>query len=458
MNRLAASLAMLLVAAVTGCALKTPPAPEQLAAEVLPQAPIPAAFKAGGGDGGGGTVADHWLVSFQEPALDALVAEALAYNADLKVAAARVEQAAGYVKVASAGLLPSVGLAGLTGGKSGGGGGLEGVFLNASLELDVWGRVRYGSSAADAQLAAAEADLAYARQSLAAMVAKSWFLAVEAGLQRRIVSDTLASSQTLLRVAGERQRIGNGTALAVAQARAANGSYEDMLAQIEMSREQALRALELLVGRYPSSEIAVADRLAPMPGPLPVGVPSELLERRPDMVAAERRVAAAFNRVGEAKAARLPRISLTAGGSNVSSELLVIKNVGNPVWSVGANLLAPIYQGGALQAQVEIRNAEQSQAVAEYARAGQKAFSEVENALGAESRLREREAILAQVIRDNQDALQLTKVQYRIGAVDLRTVEQSQMALYSAQATQLRVRTEQLAQRANLYLALGGGV
>lgn len=458
MNRLAASLAMLLVAAVTGCALKTPPAPEQLAAEVLPQAPIPAAFKAGGGDGGGGTVADHWLVSFQEPALDALVAEALAYNADLKVAAARVEQAAGYVKVASAGLLPSVGLAGLTGGKSGGGGGLEGVFLNASLELDVWGRVRYGSSAADAQLAAAEADLAYARQSLAAMVAKSWFLAVEAGLQRRIVSDTLASSQTLLRMAGERQRIGNGTALAVAQARAANGSYEDMLAQIEMSREQALRALELLVGRYPSSEIAVADRLAPMPGPLPVGVPSELLERRPDMVAAERRVAAAFNRVGEAKAARLPRISLTAGGSNVSSELLVIKNVGNPVWSVGANLLAPIYQGGALQAQVEIRNAEQSQAVAEYARAGQKAFSEVENALGAESRLREREAILAQVIRDNQDALQLTKVQYRIGAVDLRTVEQSQMALYSAQATQLRVRTEQLAQRANLYLALGGGV
>lgn len=458
MNRLAASLAMLLVAAVTGCALKTPPAPEQLAAEVLPQAPIPAAFKAGGGDGGGGTVADHWLVSFQEPALDALVAEALAYNADLKVAAARVEQAAGYVKVASAGLLPSVGLAGLTGGKSGGGGGLEGVFLNASLELDVWGRVRYGSSAADAQLAAAEADLAYARQSLAAMVAKSWFLAVEAGLQRRIVSDTLASSQTLLRMAGERQRIGNGTALAVAQARAANGSYEDMLAQIEMSREQALRALELLVGRYPSSEIAVADRLAPMPGPLPVGLPSELLERRPDMVAAERRVAAAFNRVGEAKAARLPRISLTAGGSNVSSELLVIKNVGNPVWSVGANLLAPIYQGGALQAQVEIRNAEQSQAVAEYARAGQKAFSEVENALGAESRLREREAILAQVIRDNQDALQLTKVQYRIGAVDLRTVEQSQMALYSAQATQLRVRTEQLAQRANLYLALGGGV
>ena len=100
-----------------------------------------------------------------------------------------------------------------------------------------------------------------------------------------------------------------------AQARASVGTYRDTLRQVELSREQALRALELLVGRYPAAEIAVADRLSPMPPPLPVGVPSELLERRPDMVAAERRVAAAFNRVGEAKAAQLPRISLTAGGS-----------------------------------------------------------------------------------------------------------------------------------------------
>ena len=138
-----------------------------------------------------------------------------------------------------------------------------------------------------------------------------------------------------------------------------------------------------------------------MPPPVPVGMPSQLLERRPDVIAAERRVAAAFDRVGEARAAQLPRISLTAGGSSVSSDLIELKDTSNPIWSVGANLIAPLYQGGALRAQVEIRSAEQKQAVAEYARIGQRAFGEVENALAAENALRDRDAILEATIRDN---------------------------------------------------------
>ncbi|MGO4391722.1 TolC family protein [Variovorax sp. M-6] len=444
-----------LAAAVAGCALKAPPTTADLQKEVLPQAPAPAAFRAGGGVAA--PVADGWLAAFEEPALTALVNEALAYNADLRVAAARVEQAAGYVKVASAALLPSVGVLGLGGGKSGGGGGLDGIFLNASLELDVWGRLRYGRAASREQSAAAEADYAYARQSLAAMVAKAWFLAVEAEMQRVIAQDALSSSETLLRMADDRLRVGNGNAQAVAQGRANVGTYRDTLKQVELAREQAGRSLELLLGRYPAAEIAVADRLSPTPAPLPVGMPSELLERRPDVVAAERRVAAAFDRVGEAKAAQLPRISLTAGGSNVSSDLIVLKDVSSPVWSLGANLIAPLYQGGALRAQVEIRSAEQKQAVAEYARAGQKAFGEVENALGAESVLRERDAILAATVRDSAEALELARVQYRVGTVDLRAVEQSQLALYAVRTSRLRVQAEQLAQRANLVLALGGG-
>jgi outer membrane protein, multidrug efflux system len=448
-------LATALVAAVTACALNPPPTTGELQKEALSHTTVPGPWKSGGGVAA--PVADRWLASFDDPALSALVAEALAYNADLQVAAARVEQAAGYVKVASASLLPSVGLVGLTGGKSGGGGGLEGVFLNASLELDVWGRVRYGSAAAEEQSAAVAADYAYARQSLAAMVAKSWFVAIEAGLQRAIAQDVLGSSESLLQLAQERLRIGNGNEQAVAEARANVGTYRDTLRQADLSREQALRALEVLVGRYPSAEIIVAQHLSPMLPPVPVGMPSQLLERRPDVVAAERRVAAAFNRVGEARAAQLPRISLTAGGSSVSSELLVLKQTSNPVWSLGANLIAPLYQGGALRAQVEIRSAEQKQAVAEYARTGQRAFGEVEGALAAENALRDRDAILEATIVDQQRALDLARIQYRVGAVDLRAVEQSQLALYAARTSRLRVQSERLAQRVNLYLALGGG-
>ncbi len=444
-----------LAATATGCALNPPPTTEELQKEVLTHTTMPPAFRAGGGVAA--PVADRWLAAFDDPALTALVVEALAFNADLRVSAARVEQAAGYVKVANASLLPSVGVLAMGGGKSGGSGGLDGIWLNASLELDLWGRVRYGSAAAEQQSAASMADYTYARQSLAAMVAKSWFLATEAGLQRAITRDALRSSESLLGVAQERLRVGNGNEVAVAQAQATVGTYRDALRQTELAREQALRALELLVGRYPGAEIAVAEHLAPMPPPVPIGVPSQLLERRPDVVAAERRVAAAFNRVGEARAAQLPRISLTAGGSSVSSELIQLKDTSNPIWSFGGNLIAPLYQGGALRAQVEIRSAEQKQAVAEYARAGQRAFGEVESALAAETALRERDIILEATVRDSERALELSRIQYQVGSVDLRSVEQNQLALYSARSARLRVQSERLAQRVNLYLALGGG-
>lgn len=448
-------LAVALVTVAPGCALNPPPSTGDLQRQALPHTEVPATFKAGGGVPG--PVADRWIASFDDPALSALVEEALAYNADLQVAAARVEQAAGYVKVASGALLPSVGVLAMGGGKSGGSGGLDGVFLNASLELDVWGRLRYARTAAEEQSGAFAADYAYARQSLAAMVAKSWFAAIEAGLQRAIAQDALRAAEALLRLAQDRLRVGNGNEQAVAEASVNVGTYRDRLRQIEQAREQALRALELLLGRYPAAEIAVALRLSPMPPPVPVGMPSQLLERRPDVIAAERRVAAAFNRVGEARAAQLPRISLTAGGSSVSSDLIELKDTSNPIWSLGANLIAPLYQGGALRAQVEIRSAEQKQAVAEYARTGQRAFGEVENALAAENALRDRNAILEVTIRDNERALELAQIQYRVGSADLRAVEQNQLTLYSARLALLRVQTERLAQRVNLHLALGGG-
>ena len=157
---------------------------------------------------------------------------------------------------------------------------------------------------------------------------------------------------------------------------------------------QAVRALEALVGRYPAAAIAAPARLAPWPGDVPVGLPSELMERRPDVVAAERRVAGAFYRTEEAKAARLPRITLTANLTSISSELFVLKSTDNPLISFGASLLQPVFLGGQLQAQVEVRTAEQKQAVADYARVSLRAFSEVEDALSNGFALADRETII----------------------------------------------------------------
>ena len=296
----------------------------------------------------------------------------------------------------------------------------------------------------------------HARQSIAALVAKSWFLATEAGLQVEAARESIRANEELVRLAGDRVRIGVGGQEDVFVARASVGNYRDVLRQLELAREQAIRSLELLLGRYPSAAAAIAPQLPGFPGEVPAALPSELLERRPDVVAAERRVAVAFNRIGEAKAARLPAIALTAGVSSISSDLFVLQDHSNPVWSLGANLLAPIYRGGALKTQVEIRTAEQKQAIAEYAVVGLRAFGEVEGALAAEIAAREREQILTQTLADSQQALEMVQTQFKVGSTDLRFVEQRQLALVSTRSALIRVQAEQRVQRVNLHLALGG--
>ena len=159
---------------------------------------------------------------------------------------------------------------------------------------------------------------------------------------------------------------------------------------------------------------------------------------------------------GEAKAARLPVIALTTGLSAISSELFVLQDHDNPVWSVGGNLLAPLFRGGALKTQVEIRTAEQKQAIAEYAVVGLRAFGEVESALAAEIAARDREQILAQALADNQQALDVVQAQFKVGSTDLRFVEQRQLAVIATRSALIRMQAEQRVQRVNLHLALGG--
>jgi outer membrane protein, multidrug efflux system len=447
-------LATVLAAALGGCMLGSPPPREDLAREALPALKVPERFAEPAGEAG--AVTEPWLATFRDPQLEAFVREALAQNPDLRVAAARVEQAAGFVKSAGATLYPQVNLLARGGGTLSDSSGLEGVGIFANWELDLWGRVRAGRESASVQYASAALDAEYARQSLAAFVAKSWFLATEARLQKANAEEMMAASERQLGFAQDRLRVGRGDAYDVALASANLGTFRDSVRSLELASQQAVRALEALAGRYPAAALAVPARLVALPGPVPVGMPSELLERRPDVVAAERRVAAAFYRIEEAKAARLPRISLTAAVTSISSELFVLKERDNPVWSAGASLAAPLYLGGQLQAQVEIRTAEQKQALAEYGRVGARAFGEVENALSIAFALEDREKILAQAVADNARALELANVRYRVGAGDLRAVQQQSLALHAARTALLRVQAERLVQRVNLHLALGG--
>src|SRR5262245_14751647 len=448
-------LAVAVAAALAGCALKSPPERDELDQTAAANRQVPQKWTAPGG--APGAVGDGWLAAFSDTQLDELAKEALAYNPDLRAAAARVEQATAYQKVAGATLYPQVNLLARGGGKfSGDSSGLSGVGVFVNWELDLWGRVRSGAAAAESQYVSAALDYEYARQSIAAQVAKGWFLATEARVQKALADDTVRASAQVVSLTQDRMRVGIGDEYDVRLAQANLQTFRDAAENLDNAYQQAVRSLETLAGRYPAAVLAARPELAAAPAPVPVGMPSELLERRPDVVAAERRVAAAFYRTEEAKAARLPRISLTAAVSSVSSELFVLKQHDNPVWSAGATLIAPLFLGGQLQGQVEVRTAEQKQAIAEYGRIGARAFGEVENALSAGFALDAREAILRQAVAENERGLELANIRYRVGSSDLRGVLQQQLALYAAQVSLIRVRSEQLVQRVNLYLALGG--
>jgi NodT family efflux transporter outer membrane factor (OMF) lipoprotein len=334
--------------------------------------------------------------------------------------------------------------------------GLKGWLVSASWELDLWGRVRYSKRGAEEQYASTEADYVFARESLAALVAKAWFLATEASLQRALLVEAVDATTKLLELAEQRLKVGIGNELDVASAKVTLQTYRDSLRQVEQAQEQSLRALELLLGRYPGAEIAVPAEFRALAADVPAGLPSELLERRPDVIAAEKRVAAAFSRVKEAQAARLPKISITGSVSDLTSDLFLLQDRDNPVWSAGGQVLAPLFTGGSLKAQVEIRTAEQKQAVAQYVQTALNAFGDVENALSSEVALRQRESILTAASADAARALELAQTRYRVGSGDLRAVQQQQVAYLSSRMNLLRVQSEQRVQRVNLHLALGG--
>jgi outer membrane protein TolC len=192
-----------------------------------------------------------------------------------------------------------------------------------------------------------------------------------------------------------------------------------------------------------------------LPSP-PAGIPSEILERRPDIVSAERQIAAAFDATDQAQAARLPRFSLTSSVNGASNSLSDILDPTNLVWQLGANLMAPLLDGGRRKIDVEIATIEQEQAIANYVQKALVAFSEVENNLDQGRILADRKTALSEVRSQSAKAYYIAELRYREGESDLLDTLQIQQQVISAESSLLSIKRSQLEQRINLYLSLGG--
>ena len=450
-----------LVVVLAGCG--TVPSQEQVEQDVdqAVQQQAPAARTEWGAGAEAGSVQAGWIKSFDDPALNRLVIEAQTNNRDLAAAAANVDRSWALARQAGANLGADVSLS-RTASQTGGIGGSQpttnsfGLGLQVSWEADVWGRLRSGERGAVASAQAAEADFRAAQQSLAAATAKAYFSAVEANIQAGIVRETVEILEETLRIVNVKHDNGMTSAQDVSLARSDLASARESLTTIEGSQRDAVRALEALLGRYPGADLEVRRSLPGVPPAPPAGLPSELLERRPDIVAAERRVAAAFNATNQARAARLPSIGLTGNLGSASDSLSGLLESSNAAWTAGASLLAPIFDGGRRREAVEIATADQEQALAAYGQAAISAFSELETNLDQGVVLQQRIAELNVAATEAANAFRIAQLRYEEGEEELLNVLSIQQRVIGAKSSLSSVERLLLEQRVNLNLALGG--
>ena len=444
---------------LAGCGARDEAPREELLAGAGASVEKPRATFAADTDPAAPAVTAGWLATFTDPQLDALVAEAVIGNRDLAGAGARLELANSRARQAGADLGPTIGFAseGRATGSSGDAASTQGgAGLALSWELDVWGRVSSAVASETAKYQATALDFAWARESLAANVARGLFFARMCAGQEVLGQKTVAEFERLAAIAHAKEKIGKAAADEVARADAAAAESKQRLTGATAAREEAVRSLEVLLGRYPEAKLDVGVLLPVVPPPPPAGLPSQLLERRPDLVAATRRVAAAFNQVESAKAARLPRLSITATGGLVSGEFQGI-NAQGAFWSLAGNLLGPIYDGGRLKEQVVIEKGKQQEALAAYAQTALQAFQQVENGLGTGARLAQRREQLGISLTARGQALKAATAKRTIGQVGDDAVVAATLDQLQTQALDLAIQHDQLGARVSLYLALGGG-
>ena len=416
-------------------------------------------------------LSDPWWTTFGDAQLDAVVGEALERNYDLQAAAASVAAAEARARIAGADLKPQVGASFDASRRQqvfvglpipGSGGVLSststsyGLGLNVSWEADLWGRLRAGQAAAVSDARAAEADYDAARLSLAGQAAKAWFAVVEAERQVELARDTVDSRRTTAERIAARYRRGVAPPLDLRLARSNLASAESTLELRRRQLDAAGRQLEILLGRYPRGEVESAPSLPEVPPEIPAGLPSELVARRPDLLAAERRLEAAGFRVNEARRALYPRITLTGSAGTTSDSLGDLVDGDFSVWSLAGSLLQPIFQGGRLRAAVDFAEADRDRVLALYAQGVLRAFAEVESALAAEHLLAAEEAAQAVATEESNAAVDLAEDRYNAGVGDYLTILESQRQAFLTESRLLTLRALRLSNRADLHLALGG--
>lgn len=407
-----------------------------------------------------------WWEVFRDPALQALIAEAIAGNHDLAAAAARVEEARNEIIVARADMFPQIGYTGqavrqraaiFPGAPSPTFNEFLGTF-NLAWEIDVWGRIRRSTEAARAQYLAAEAARRGVLLTLVSDVAQAYFEMLDLDRELEITHRTTASFADTLDLFQRRYRGGIGTLLEVSRAEAALTQARAQIPNLERQVVARENQISTLLGR-PPGDVARGGSLSPeqLVPTVPVGLPSQLLERRPDIQQAEQALVAANAEVGVAVASFFPKLGLTSLYGGQSAELENVVKHGANVWAIAGSLAGPLFQGGRLLGNYRAQSAAFDDAAERYEQTTVQAFAEVSDAIVARDRLARVRADLDATVTALQESVRLSLQRYTDGIANYFEVLEAQQQLFPAELALVRVQADELVAVVTLYRALGGG-
>ena len=409
-----------------------------------------------------------WLKQFNDPVMEALVAEALAANPTLESRAALTRATEALTRASRSTRFPSVSASATAGGTSTSveiagqderfNDPIYGLGIDASWEMDLWGRVSNGIAQADADYAASAADLAGSELSIAAQTAIAWIRLNEALEQERISLLSYEARDRVLTITDRRVRSGVAGPLELRTARSTLASAEATIAARRQSSMEASRRLEVLLGRYPSAELT-STGLLPQLLPLEAeGNPALLLSRRPDISGLEARVVGAGLQAEAARLAMLPSLRLTGSASTSSTELKDIVDPSLVAARLVAGLAQPLFTGGRLKAQQEAAIARAQSAVANYASGVLTAWREVEDALSADVLLAQVETAQGVAFEEARYAEELAERQYISGTITIFNLIDAQTRRLTAESQLVSARAGRAINRVSYHLALGGGV
>ncbi len=437
-----------------------------------PQMDLPAAWPVSAGDAG---VATRWWTLYADVQLNLMVEEALAHNNDLRLAAARVDEARAGLTIVKAESMPNVTAGGAAARdriSERSGTFFPGipteftdlkVTLNASWEIDFWGRYRRATEAARGDLLASTASRDAVQLSLIADVVRGYFNLRALDSQIAITQRTIDTRRESLRLQRIVYAAGESSQYDLRQVEAEAAAAEALLPVLEQQQAQQENALAVVLGRSPRAIVdktiergVVLDALA-LPPAVPAGLPSDLLQRRPDIRQAEQQLIAANARIGVARAAYYPSVSLTGFFGFESENLSNLFSAPARIWEFSAGAAQTVFDAGRTSAQVDVAQARREQQLAVYQSTVQNAFREVKDALIASRKSAERFAAESTRVKSLRDAYRLAQLSYRSGESSLLEVLDAERGLLGAELDQVQAQRNQLTATADLFKALGGG-